>query len=154
MFKPSAARQNLSRRLSPKGFIVKKTKAQAAPQRALPYSKTGRPFEDRPRTRPDEELLNMLKLTPPALQSTPPSLHKESPAQDRQRIAELETQLYRVTQRLKRLEHNYKQLLHRQLEHSDLDFTKSADSAPTDQVSERLDHLERLCQDILREVRK
>jgi len=153
MFKPSAARQGLSRRLSPKGFIVKKTKAQATPQRTLPYSKTGRLFEDRHHTRPDEDLLNMLKLTPPALQSTPPSLRKESPGQERQRITELETQLYRVTQRLKRLEHSYKQLLHRQLD-SDLEFTKSADSAPTDQVGDRLDHLERLCQDILREVRR
>lgn len=154
MFKPTATRQNLSRRLNPKGFIVKKTKTLEVPQRVLPYSKTIRPQEDRSRTRPDEDLLNMLKLTPPALQSTPPSLQKESPGQERQRIAELEAQLAKVTQRLKRLEHSYKQLLHRQLEHSDLEFTKSVDSVPTELVADRLDNLERLCLEIIRETRK
>lgn len=154
MYKPSASRHNFSQLRSPTGFIVKKTTTQPTPQRALPYSKSGQLLEERKPPKPDEDLLNMLKLTPPALQSTPHSLQKESPGSDRLRIAELEAQLGHLTLRLKRLERSYKQLLHRQLEHSDLDFTKSADSAPAELVTDRLDRLERLCQEILKAVRR
>ena len=157
-------------------FIVKKAmKLQQSPDRRkdVPYSKRGELFAEKSRTKPDEDLLNMLKLTPTPKHTSSISVgdvrKRESPwsspssaRPDRLRVAELESKLQRTTQRLKKLESSYKQLLVKQLtaEHGtpcDLDFfTRSHDSGqpPTDpNVTERLDRLEALCAEILERVK-
>ena len=161
-------------------FIVKKqVKVQQlkVPERAesprmVPYSKTGDLNRSRlPHEKPDEDLLNMLKVSPTSSRAifTPPlqssgerKKGSNSPAsrQDKVRVVELEGRLQKVTRRLKKLEHGYKKLKERQLtseQSLDPDFTRSGDSllrhSAELSVPDRLDRLESVCSEILRVVK-